>query len=410
MAMQPLDAVAVEDLTALIEGGVRENATIDFKRELPRSSEEDTPKLLALVCALANTVGGRVYYGVDEQAGAASALVSLGVADPDAEERRLAQMLQTGIEPVVPGVRFHWIESDEHGRFMVLDVPRSWAGPHMVRLKKGYRMYSRVGLQNMPLDATGMRQAFSAAEDLPQRIRRWRRERLDDLLPLRKRQCRRDLPHLVLHIVPLDAFQNEYRLSAAEIRQVHLCVSGKRAFEGFFRNMGGSCRINLDGLYCCAEARGKPFAPAWTQVFRNGMVEMLGMLDPLVTSHTDLYGEQHPRISREYEPFVLGALAGALQGLSQLGVDGAASVMLTLTHVRGMSMYGEAQDGLDRHPIDRHHLDLPDILVEGTGTDLYTAMRPAFDAVWNACGLPRSLNYGEHGNWSGARVPNLPPP
>lgn len=405
-----LDAITAEHIASLIQGGARESATVDFKRELPSNSEEHTPKFCALVSALANTGGGRVYYGVDETAGSATALTPLGDTDRDAQERRLTQVLQSNIEPVVPGVRFHWVESEQHGRFMVLDVPRSWGGPHMVKLKKGYRMYSRVGPQNVPLDARGMRQAIVGSEELSQRIRRWRQERLDYLLPLRKRQCGRDMPHLVLHIVPIDAFQNEYRLAAQEILRVHQCVSGKRAFEGFFRNTGGSSRINLDGLYCSAEARGKRYVSAWTQVFRNGNVEMLSMLDPMVVPHADLSGDQHLRLRREYERAVLAALKGALSGLSELGVDSAASIMLTLTNVRGMSMDGEANDGLDRHPIDRHHLDLPDILVERRGTELFTAMRPAFDAVWNACGLPRSLNYDENGTWTAGPVEGLPNP
>jgi len=28
-------------------------------------------------------------------------------------------------------------------------------------------------------------------------------------------------------------------------------------------------------------------------------------------------------------------------------------------------------------------------------------LKTAFDSIWNACGLPRSLNYDANGNWVG---------
>ena len=41
--------------------------------------------------------------------------------------------------------------------------------------------------------------------------------------------------------------------------------------------------------------------------------------------------------------------------------------------------------------IDRDHLFLPDILIEDSGADIRSALSPAFDGLWNACGIPHSL-------------------
>jgi hypothetical protein len=55
--------------------------------------------------------------------------------------------------------------------------------------------------------------------------------------------------------------------------------------------------------------------------------------------------------------------------------------------------------------IDRDMLLLPDVLIEDYADvssiqKVAAAMRPAFDAVWNACGHARSYNYDEQGNWA----------
>jgi hypothetical protein len=56
-----------------------------------------------------------------------------------------------------------------------------------------------------------------------------------------------------------------------------------------------------------------------------------------------------------------------------------------------------------KHEVDRDYLLIPEILVESYDTPASEILRPAFDAVWQACGFPRSLNYDEQGNWQERR-------
>jgi len=50
-------------------------------------------------------------------------------------------------------------------------------------------------------------------------------------------------------------------------------------------------------------------------------------------------------------------------------------------------------------PIDRDHLQPPDILVETYEDDLDKLLKPCFDSLWNAIGISSSPNYDEEGNW-----------
>jgi hypothetical protein len=49
--------------------------------------------------------------------------------------------------------------------------------------------------------------------------------------------------------------------------------------------------------------------------------------------------------------------------------------------------------------IDRDILFLPEVLIESYDVVEPKILKPCFDSVWNACGLSRSLNYDESGNW-----------
>lgn len=55
--------------------------------------------------------------------------------------------------------------------------------------------------------------------------------------------------------------------------------------------------------------------------------------------------------------------------------------------------------GVAGHPIDRNNLIVPEVMVEELGQNPYQIMRPIFDAVWNAGGYARDLNYDPSGNW-----------
>lgn len=49
--------------------------------------------------------------------------------------------------------------------------------------------------------------------------------------------------------------------------------------------------------------------------------------------------------------------------------------------------------------IDRNLIFVPEVLIDSQGADIPTALKPTFDAIWNAFGYERSFNYYEAGNW-----------
>ena len=50
------------------------------------------------------------------------------------------------------------------------------------------------------------------------------------------------------------------------------------------------------------------------------------------------------------------------------------------------------------NPIDRNDLVIPELMLEELNDDPAKVMKPIFDAVWNASGWPRCMNYDNDGN------------
>jgi predicted HTH transcriptional regulator len=98
MIQKPLDAIAEDDLAALVSNGVREGRTIGYKRDLPENSDGEKKEFLADASSFANTCGGDLIYGMDEAQGLPTQLTGFQSADADKEIRRLESILASGLD------------------------------------------------------------------------------------------------------------------------------------------------------------------------------------------------------------------------------------------------------------------------------------------------------------------------
>jgi predicted HTH transcriptional regulator len=62
----PLSEQEYAEVDAYLQQRIGENLTLDYKRELSTSSDRDRGELCKDVSALANSQGGMIIYGVDE--------------------------------------------------------------------------------------------------------------------------------------------------------------------------------------------------------------------------------------------------------------------------------------------------------------------------------------------------------
>jgi hypothetical protein len=137
---------------------------------------------------------------------------------------------------------------------------------------------------------------------------------------------------------------------------------------------------------------------SYTQLFRNGAIEAVKVR--VVTDRTRPGGLIVPAVA--LGRWIFEVLPGYLSALQTLDVSPPVVLMVTLQGVRG-SRLGIIPEPMDDPPsIDRDVLELPEIMIEryGTAEEYQRASRPAFDALWNAAGYPRSHYFDETGRWN----------
>lgn len=389
-----LGAVQIDELSelhlqALIDNEVPEGRGIDYKLTLPGTTNDAKKEFLADVSSFANAGGGDIVFGVDESAGLPTDLQGLS-DNLDEAMLRIESSIRDGIAPRIQGIASKPVPFANGTQALVLRVPRSLSRPHVVVFRNHWKFYTRSSNGKHQMDIDEVRAAFVGSEALADRIRAFRRNRIELI-------ASGDGPVLlsgdalaVLHVVPLSAFDS---LAPAEVDLEVGLRSGIRP-----PGSGGSSRYNFDGVV--TEGRGADGIEAYVQLFRTGIVE---------GATTYPFGPEggRPAIAINIlEEHMIEALENYLGLQRRLGVEAPTLVMLSLVGVRGYRIpHGSAR----RHrPVDRDNLLLPETMIGYMGEnavppDASQVLRRSFDAVWNACGYPASLNYREDRSWTGYR-------
>lgn len=142
-----LDSIASANVRALVDVNAEEMFDLDFKQSLYGRSDRERLDLAGDVAALANTAGGMIVLGIeeDEQSRAKSAP---GVEVTDSESARIRQIVASLVSPMpvfdVVRVLDDPAGTGSHG-FILIAVPRSPSAPHAVLVNNGLRYPKRNG-------------------------------------------------------------------------------------------------------------------------------------------------------------------------------------------------------------------------------------------------------------------------
>lgn len=134
-------------LLALIANGVQESLTLDYKRSpsLDRSDGNKRAELSKDVSAFANSAGGTLIYGVEEN-GHVPTNIDGGYGPNEITKEWLEDVITSTIQPRVEGIRVTQVSlSGQHqGRVAyVIDIPQARSlAPHQALDKRYYRRYN----------------------------------------------------------------------------------------------------------------------------------------------------------------------------------------------------------------------------------------------------------------------------
>ena len=369
-----------------------ESQTLDFKRQLPTVDERGRHEFLKDVCAFANSSGGDLAYGIEEQNGHANRLAPISaIADPiDAIKRRLGQIAESGLEPRVDSLEMHAVPVANGNYALVLRVPASFQRPHRYKLENHTRWVVRVDTHIVDLTYDQIREAFDRTATLTDRARQFRDARLASVLSGTNGRPMQPGPRCVVHLIPIASVAGK---ASADVRHLY------NDYQHFmFRDWGGASRsLNLDGLV--VHPGGPREGLAYTQIFRSGTLEA-ARFGGVLAREDDKEGKAIP--SGVVSGFIRDALLKFLEATARWNVNGPAIASAALLDIGDYKFWFQPMNRFtERTSSDRPNLILPEIWIDQLGAlaNHDEVIRPLLDTLWQSFDHECCQFYDDQGGW-----------
>jgi len=381
---KPVSEICEADLQALINEPVMEGQTTEYKRDINLESDKAKGEFFADVCSFANGSGGDIIFGMEAVEGRPTKLCGLMAFKPDSEVLRIRDLCQRHIDPPIYGLDAKPIKLASGSSILVVRIPKTWAGPHIVTYLHEFHFYIRhLSGKRLMLPAE-IRQAFTLAGSAAALMERFRLERIGNILARALPVELSGAAHLVLHILPLVSFAQHFEVDIHGLR-----ADPPRFMDTSYR---GDLRFNYDGAMTYPESIGGT-VERYVQVFRNGCIEEVNS------------AVLEPTNGKKCIPFCCdGTIAigfRQLLGTAQyLGLTPPIFLAISLLGIKEYEMQRTPRHSYyGARPIEREQLLIPPIQIDSLEIDMYRVLRLALDRIWQAAGIEHSWNYDEANEW-----------
>lgn len=388
---KPIKQIEESDIERLLELEIPEDKNLEYKGDFNTDEIDHKRKLLKTVSAFANTSGGLLIYGIDEENGIPLEFKGIEVDNKDQMGIWIEDYIRGNSEPKISSIDIEFIDkTDSDNSFILVKVPRSWNLPHRVNMGPNTKkFYIRRGRYTEEMDIFDLRTAFNFSETLAEQIKRFREERISSILsdetpiPLKKGA------KFVIHIIPINAF---YPGQQYDIEKINSNYQFRlRAIDAY----NPTLRYNFDGLLGSEVPDQEGFGSNYVQLYRNGIIE---------ATSGDFFNEDNKTMSNGlYEQHVVNSVADYFEIYKELNIELPIFVFLSVVGVKGYRMESNGDSYFGRREnltIDRNVLANQEILLTRYPDNVGNVLKPAFDAFRNACGFKGSKNYDENDEWN----------
>jgi hypothetical protein len=390
------DEITLTDLENLVTTRQSEGQRLDFKLQVDYKGEGKR-EFLRDVTSFANTRGGYLVIGVQEENAEAIALSGIDIDDPDKEVLRVDSIIRDNTEPKLFGFLTRTFKLQNGKYALVIYVPRSSNPPHRMQ---GDQFFARGSNGKYPLSVDQLRQVFTRGASRLERLQAFVESRValasgsEGRGPVRFSGAN---GRTIVHIIPLASLEGEVAIPVGTdlMKQVNPSLYPYGPTNGW--NSG----YNADGLIFHGKEN-------YTQLFRNGILEGGDsvMIQPFKAANPQLI-----IIPEWIEVQTVGWIEQGLRVFQKLEITPPYTIALSMIGVSDATISTTLRGSTRTSTVGREPLFLPNVTLEDlmglTGESLNDAniseaignkLRPIFDALWQSCGYSGSPNYPS-GNW-----------
>ena len=194
---------------------------------------------------------------------------------------------------------------------------------------------------------------------------------------------------LVVHMIPRSCLRDRTRFEGAKLKEHGNLVPP-------LGGRGGYARFNVDGLL---NYDGHQSLRAYSQLYRDGRLESV-MAEVAFPMDRQQKNSVHCLRDSICEQAVFTTAAGYFRFCKALGLAAPLQMFSALVGCEGVRIWTDMTfREVSEHGIDRSPAFLPDIEITTLDDEPLKLLLPWCDTLWQACGMERSFNFDQQGNW-----------
>lgn len=385
MLPENLEQTTIGDLQKLVTGCVPESIKLDYKREnyrINNTNSDDKKKqckeLLKDTSAFANSEGGDLIIGIDEDRGAAGTVTGFETTDADGLKRQMINIIRNGTDPKV-AFSIHWVQLSADRYVFIIRVRKSSHGPHMASYQGDPGTYwcrNSGGAHEMtPNEIAELSRQSKSLKDQIEDFRKCRVEAIaSNETPVDLATPQR----MVFHFIP------EATITGFEIKQQDFVNFAQ--LMPMLHDVGGwSHEHNSEGMVTF-DRNTKPTPSAYVQLYRNGIIEAVA--DNITWFHPSDTQKQTRWFSHDYIRTVPARIKNYLELSERLEVPPPVWFFMSFIGLDGSWVWCNDFLRSAGKPIREKILLTPGQKIEDIGVEIKSLIKPGFDKLWNAAGYP----------------------
>lgn len=389
-----LVTITEADLDGLIQRADSESLHLEYKQELDIDDTNDQRQrnrrqgFLKDVTAFANSGGGLLIYGVEEErdangkpTGIPSQICGIDCANVGQLKQKIEGIISGGVdEPPYGPLEMEGVLLKTGKYVLLIRVPMSLRAPHMVKLGGEQRFYRRINTGVEPMTASQIRDVALQSASIEERTAAQIKRRCSSLSQQHKG------PFTVLHVVPL---LQKPRLLDVTLTQTIARLKKAPFFGRQRHDLPDVGRHVLFGY----EVSIRPNNQLWAYALfrRNGITEFFNAY--AIVQNDGIYRYEY------IENDIHESLAFAMSLYHDL-LPLPAAVSVSLENVSLISWpdwsHFEVRKG---GPLNLPNITPEPIVITELRDDYRPLMKPIWDVIWNAGGQQKCEGYDDNGNY-----------
>lgn len=373
-----IDDITEADIGKLVTDKIPESLIIDYKLMLPGNSDADKKEFLADITSLANSSGGILLYGIQEEKDAAGQntglpekIVPINLNNPDSEISRISSIIQDSIEPKLFNVLYRALKVGDDKYIVLVKIPNSISSPHIVWFKKSGKFFKRINSNKIQLDVYDIKNAFLESDDILKQKRTMLVDRINEIRTLSF------IPNLdidgstLIHIIPINNKQIDLKIIKDSLGTTLIPIG----YSGWGTN------FNYEGVLI-ADLYTSPIQ-SYVQVMRNGGVEIYSSLFHYKNKEICTYS------AIKLEHYFFEYIKKYFEACKKIDLTPPFIVYISIFDLERYNII----ESNGNHSIQRKQIILPPVVIEDFNINIGKTFQPTFNILWQSFGYSESPDY-----------------